>query len=157
MAWVADACIIKVAQQTCAPMGTLAEEGGDAIVASSTVVTSGARTVVDVLAAVISRPSVDADAVIAAVGVVACSSILASVWHQLALVHILSAVLTCEMRRALAVVGVHSIHAHAPVLAVVTRTVIDVVLTVWPVKSWQAAAVVGGVSLLHTGATVLAG
>lgn len=85
----------KVAEsRTCAPVRTLAEEGGHAVVAGSTVVTSRTGTVVDVLAAVVTRPSVDADAVIAAVSVVARSSILAGVWHQLALVHIFCAVLT---------------------------------------------------------------
>lgn len=34
------------------------------------------------------------------------------------------------MWRALAVVGVHTVHAHTAVLAVVARAVIDVVLTV---------------------------
>lgn len=80
--------------RTCAPVRTLAEERGYAVVAGSTVVTSGAGAVVDVLAAVVTRPPVDADAVIAAVGVVARSSILACVGHQLTLVDIFSAVLT---------------------------------------------------------------
>lgn len=34
------------------------------------------------------------------------------------------------MRWALAIVGVHTIHTHTTILAVVARTVIDVVLTV---------------------------
>lgn len=34
------------------------------------------------------------------------------------------------MRWALAIVGVHTIHAHATILAVVAWTVIDVMLTV---------------------------
>lgn len=80
--------------RTCAPMRTLAEERGYAVVAGSAVVTSCTGTVVDVLAAVITRPPVDADAVVAAVSIVACSSILACVRHQLTLVHIFRAVLT---------------------------------------------------------------
>lgn len=37
---------------------------------------------------------------------------------------------TCVMRRALAVVGVHAIHTHSAVLAAVARTVVNIVLTV---------------------------
>lgn len=62
--------------------------------AGSAAVTSRAGTVVDVVAAVVTRPPVDADAVVAAVGVVARSSVLAGVGHQLALVHVFCAVLT---------------------------------------------------------------
>lgn len=57
-------------------------------------VTSGAGTVVDVLAAVVTRPAVDADAVVAAVSVVARPSVLAGVGHQLALIDVFRAVLT---------------------------------------------------------------
>lgn len=39
------------------------------------------------------------------------------------------------MRWALAVVSVHPIHTHATVLAVVTWTVIDVLLAVLPCKA----------------------
>lgn len=156
MAWVADASIIKVAQQTCAPMRTLAEEGGDAVVAGGTMVTSRAGTVVDVLTAVVTCPPVDADAVVAAVSVVASPSVLACIGHQLTLIHIFCAVLACVMRWALAIVGVHTIHAHATILAVVAWTVIDVMLTVLTGEAWQAATVVDGVSLLDAGASILA-
>lgn len=81
-------------RHTCAPMRTLAEEGGYAVVAGSTVVTSCTGTVVNVLAAVITRPPVDTDAVIAAVSVMARPSILACIGHQLTLIHIFCAVLT---------------------------------------------------------------
>lgn len=118
MTRIADAGVIKVAQQTCAPMRTLAEEGGYAVVAGGAVVTSSAGAVVDVLAAVVARPPVDADAVVAAVSVVARPSVLACVGHQLTLVHIFCAVLTCVMRWALAVVGVHTIHTHTTILEI---------------------------------------
>lgn len=81
-------------------MRALAEERGDAVVAGSAVVTSCAGTVVDVLAAVVTRPPIDADAVVAAVSVVARSPILARVWHQLTLVHVFCAVLTCKKEGA---------------------------------------------------------
>lgn len=154
---VADAGVIEVAQQTCATMRTLAEEGGHTIVAGGAMVTGGAGAVVDVFAAVVARPAVDADAVVAAVSVVARPSILASVGHQLTLIHVFCAVLTCVMRRALAVVGVHTVHTHAAILAVVARTVVDVMLTVRTIEAWKAATIVGGVSLLHAGASILAG
>lgn len=142
MARVADAGIIKMAQQTCAPMRTLAEEGRNTVMAGGAVVTSSAGTVVNVLAAVVSSPSVDTDAVVAAVSVVACPPILASIRHQLTLVHIFSAVLTCEMRWALAVVGVHPIHTYTTILAVVAWTVVDVMLTMGPCEAWQTATIV---------------
>lgn len=41
------------------------------------------------------------------------------------------------MRRALAVVGVHSVHTHATILAAVTWTVIDIVLAVRTCEAWQ--------------------
>lgn len=56
----------------------------------------GAGTVINVLAAVLTRPAVDAHAIVVAVGVVAGPAILAGVGHELALVHVLRAVLTCE-------------------------------------------------------------
>lgn len=123
--------------------------------AGGPVVTSCTGAVVNVLTAVITRPPVDADAVVAAMGVVARSSILARIGHQLTLVHIFSAVLTCVMRGALAIVGVHSIHTHTTILAAVAWTVINVVLTVLTCEAWQAATIIGGVSLLDTGASVL--
>lgn len=75
-------------------MRTLAEERRYAVVAGGAVVTSCTGTVVDVLAAVVARPSVDADAVVAAVSVMACPSVLACVGHQLTLIHVFRAVLT---------------------------------------------------------------
>lgn len=156
MTWIADAGVIKVAQQTCAPMRTLAEEGGHAVMAGSAMVTSSAGTVVDVFAAVVTCPPIDADAVVAAVSVMARPSILACVGHQLTLVHIFCAILTCVMRWALAVIGIHTIHTHTTILAAVAWTIIDVMLTVLTGEAWQAATVVGGVSLLDTGASILA-
>lgn len=43
---------------------------------------------------------------------------------------------TCPLRKALAVVGVNSIHAGASILAVVPRTVINVVLAVLASEAW---------------------
>lgn len=64
--------------------------------AGGAMVASCAGTVVDVLAAVVAGPPIDTDAVVAAVCIVARPSVLTRVGHQLTLVHIFSAVLTCE-------------------------------------------------------------
>lgn len=137
-------------------MWALAEERGDSVMAGSTMVTGCTGTVVDVLTAVVTRPAVHTDTVVAPVCVVACASILAGIGHQLTFIHIFCAVLASVMRRTLAVIGVYSIHTDATILTVVSRTVVNVVFTVWSCKAWQAAAVIGGVSLLDTCASILA-
>lgn len=104
--------------------------------AGSTMVTSCTGTVIDVLAAVISCPAVDTDAVIATMSVVAGPSILASIGHQFTFVHIFCAVLTCVMRWALAIIRVHSIHTHTTVLTVMAWAIIDVMFTVRTCEAW---------------------
>lgn len=157
VAGVADACVVEVAQQTCAPMGTLAVEGGHTIVAGGTLETGGAGTVVDVLTAVLASPAVDTHTVVATMGIVAGPTILASVGHELTLIHILCAVLTCPFRWAAAIVGIHTIHTGTPVLAVVSWTIIHIFFTVLASKAWQTGALVGGVSRRAAGAPILAG
>lgn len=154
---IANASIVKVAQQPCTSMWTLAEEGRNAVMTSGPIVARSTGAVIYVLAAVAPRPPVDADAVEAAMSVMARSTILTCVWHQLAFVHIFCAVLAGVMRWALAVVRVHAVHTDATVLAAVARTIVDVVLTVVAHKTWQAAAVVGSFSLLNTCSSILAG
>lgn len=80
--------------RTCASMRTLAEEGSYAVVAGCTMVTSCTGAVINVLAAVVTRPPVDTDAMVAAVSVMARPSVLACIGHQLTLVHIFCTVLT---------------------------------------------------------------
>lgn len=75
-------------------MWTLAEERSYAVMAGCTMITCRACTVVNVLTAVITRPTVHTNAVIAAMSVVTRASILTCVGHQLALVYIFCAVLT---------------------------------------------------------------
>lgn len=75
-------------------MWTLAEERGDSIMAGGTLGTRSAGAVVDVLAAVIARPSVHAHTVEPADGVVTRSSILTSVRREFALIYIIRTVLT---------------------------------------------------------------
>lgn len=81
---------------TCAAVGALAVERGHPVVAGGPVEAGGHGTVINVLAAVLTRPAIDADAVVAAMVVVAGAPVLAGVGHQLALVHVLGAVLTCQ-------------------------------------------------------------
>lgn len=64
--------------------------------AGGTLETGGTGTVINVLTAVLASPAIDTHAVVATVGVVARSTILAGVGHELTLVHIFCAVLTCE-------------------------------------------------------------
>lgn len=58
-------------------------------------------TVVNVLTAVLASPAIDAHTVVATMGVVAGSTILAGVGHELTLIHILCAVLTCKGHRTI--------------------------------------------------------
>lgn len=58
-------------------------------------VAGGIGTVVDVLAAVVPGPAVHAHALVAAVRVVAGTAVLAGVGHQLALIDVVHAELTC--------------------------------------------------------------
>lgn len=157
LAGVTDAGIVQVAQQTCPALWTLAEEGGHAIVAGGPQVAGSAGAVVDILAAVVARPAIDAHAVVASVGVMAGTPILTGIGHELAFIYILHTELACPFRWALAVVCVHTIHTGASVLALVFRTVVNVLVTVLTSKTWQAGAVVGGISSLPAGSPVLAG
>lgn len=79
-------------------MRTFAEERSYAVMTGGSMVAGGTGTVVDVLAAVISRPPVHTHTLVAAIRVVARATILAGVGHQLALVNIFCAELTCERR-----------------------------------------------------------
>lgn len=80
---------------TCAADGALAVERGHSVVTRGAVMASGAGAVVDIVAAVVPGPAVHAHALVAAVGVVARAAILAGVGHQLALVDVIPAKLTC--------------------------------------------------------------
>lgn len=64
--------------------------------AGGALVAGGAGAIVNVLAAVVARPAVDAHTLEAAVGVVARAAVLAGFGHQLALVHVVRAQLTCQ-------------------------------------------------------------
>lgn len=86
---------------TCAPMWTLAVEGSYTVMAGGTLETGSTSTVVDVLTAVLASPAIDTHAVVATMGIVAGPAILTGVGHELTLVHILCAVLTCRGHRTI--------------------------------------------------------
>lgn len=156
LAWVADAGIIKVAQQACASMWALAEERGNTVMAGSPMIACCTGTVINVLTAVITCPTVHTDTVVASMSIMACPSILARIGHQLAFIYVFCAILSCVMRRTLAVIGVYSIHTDSTVLTVVAWAIVNVVFTVWTGEAWQTAAVISCVPLLNTCASVLA-
>lgn len=79
-------------------MGALAVERSHAVVTGRPLVARGAGAVVDVVAAVVPGPAVHTHALVAAVGVEARAAVLAGVGHQLALVDVLGAELTCAAR-----------------------------------------------------------
>lgn len=116
-----------------------------------------AGTVVDVLTAVVPSPTIDTDALVTAVGVVTRATVLAGVGHQLALIDIISAELTCKLWPALTVVGVNSIHTGSSILALVARTVVNVDVAVFPAKTWYTRALIAGVPFLDAGSPVQAG
>ena len=76
-------------------MRTFAEERSYTVMTGGSMVAGGTGAVVDVVTAVIPGPPVHAHTLVAAVSVVARATILAGVGHQLALVNILCAELTC--------------------------------------------------------------
>lgn len=146
-----------MAQKTGAPVWTLAEEGGDAVVAGGSVRAGSAGAVVDVFAAVVASPAVHTHAVETADGVVACPAILTGVWRQFTLVHIFCTVLTGPVFVAVAVVGVDAVDAASAVLTGVLSTIINIMLTRLTCEAWQAGACVCGVAGLHAGSSAPAG
>lgn len=151
---VADARVVQVTQQTGFPHGAFAEEGRHAVVAGGAVEAHGGGTVVDVLAAVVSRPAVDAHAGVPPDGVEAGASVMAGVGLHKALIDILCTVLTCPLRWALAIIGVDSIHTQAPIHTPMPWAVVHVRLTVVSLEPWQAGTVVGVISGRAAGAPV---
>lgn len=68
--------------------------------------TGGTGTVINILTAVFASPAIDTHTIVATMGIVAGSTILAGVGHELTLVHILCAVLTCRSHRTINTVAV---------------------------------------------------
>lgn len=153
---VTDAGVVSVAKQTCLSVGAEADERGNAVDAGGARRARGCGAIVDVFRAVGSAPAVYTHTHVAAKQVAAGPSVLASVWLQATLIHILCTVLTGPLWRALAVVGVDSVHTGSSVGTLMTGAVVDVVLTVSPVETWKAVAGVADVRALVAGASIQA-
>lgn len=110
--------------------------------------TGGAGTVIGVLTAVVPTPAVHTHALVRAVGVVARAAVLACVGHQLALINILCAELTC--RGTMSGMSVCNLKHYC-----VTDLIIQLLLSVQTCKFWFTLAVVG-VDTIYTGASILA-
>lgn len=157
LARIANTGIIQVAQKTCLSLWTDAGEGSHPVDAGGAIGTGGSEAVIDVLAAVVPAPAVDADAGVAPVVVGAGAPVLAGIGLELAFIHILGAKLACPLGRAAAVVGVHPVHANTPVQALVVGAVVHVVSADAPLETGQAVALEGEVTGLVAGAPVHAG
>lgn len=127
---VADAGVIQLAQKSCASMRAFAVERGHTVMTGGSMVACSTCTVINVLTAIVPSPAIHTHTLVAAVSVVTRATILAGIWHQLALIDVLCAELTCEFRFTLAVVGVDPIYTCSSVLALMTRTVVNVVVAV---------------------------
>lgn len=125
-----------MAQQTRLSNWALAEEGCYTVMAGGTIEANGYGAVVNVLTAVISSPTINADTGMPTNGVEASTPIMAGIWLHETLVDILSTVLTCPFWWALAIVGVDSVHTYSSIHTLVTWTVIHIILTVVSLKPW---------------------
>ena len=108
----------------------MTKETADAVVTSGAIEASGTGAIVNILRAIRSRPSVDADARESAVGVGARGAVLANARPQRALVHVLIAVRAGERRRTLARVRIDAVDASRSVLTQMTRAIVDVFLAI---------------------------
>lgn len=145
MTRVANTRVVHLTEYTSFANRTFTYKGCNSVVAGGSMHAGCTSTIIYVLTTVVSTPAIDTDAVIASVDVEAGPSILTGIWLQLTLIHIFCTKLTCPLRCASAVVGVHSIHTDASILTFMFRAVINVCLTVFSTESWQAVAFVGQV------------
>lgn len=125
-----------MAQQTGLSNWAFAEEGCYTIMAGGPIEANSYCAVINVLTAVISSPTINADTGMTTNGVEASTPIMAGVWLHETLIDILCAVLPCPFWWTLAIVGVDTIHTYSSIHTLVTWTVIHVVLTVVSLKPW---------------------
>lgn len=157
LAWIANACIIQVAQKTCLSFWTNARKRSHSINASRSISTGGSEAIINVLTAVVPTPTIDTDAGIASIVVGAGTPILTSVGLELTFINVFSAKLACPLRRAAAIVRVHTIHAYTPILAIVIWAVVNVVPTDASLETWQTVALKGEVTCLMTSSSIHTG
>ena len=108
----------------------MTEETTDAVVTSGAVEASGSGAIVNILRTIRSRPAVDTNARISAMGVGARGAVLANTRPKGAFVHILIAIRSGERWRALARVQIDSVDASRSVLTQMSRTIVDVLLAI---------------------------
>lgn len=126
--------VLKVAEETCLAWWAFALVTANLVVTGASVLAGTVGTLVRVKFAVHSFKSVDTDALIAALGVLAGAVVLARLGGG-TLVDILPAVITRPVDRAVTGVGVHPVHTLASMLAKVASAVVPVHLAVPPLKS----------------------
>lgn len=156
VAGIGGTCIVQMAQQASLARSTATVEATNTIDTSRPVEAGRINAVVNVVATVRPVPTVHADAVVATVGVGTGSPIFADRRLLHALVYIRFAIFAGKARWALAVIGIDPVHAGATVLAHITRTVINVLLAVFALKTWWTFAFVGKFRRLLASAPVLA-
>lgn len=103
----------------------------------SAVETGGPSTIVNVYRTVLSRPAVDADAVVRTQRVGARGSVVANARPHSALVHVHLTRLACPLGWARASVTVHAVHARTAVETSVRYTVVNVLLAVLAAKTYR--------------------
>lgn len=156
LAWVADAGIIQLTEQSCAPRRTFTDKRRHPVMTGGPFVAGSTGTVINILTAVIPSPAINTHTLITAVSVVTRAAILACIWHQQTFINIVCALLACKFRFTLTVVGVNTIHTGSSILASMTRTVVNVVVAVFSSKTWNTGAFIAGVSFLDAGASIKA-
>lgn len=111
-------------------MRALTVEAAHPVDTRGAIETGGSGAIVNVHRTVLSRPAVDADAVVRTQRVGARGPIVANAWTHGALVYVHLARLARPLGRARARITVHAIHARTAVETSVRYTVVDVLFTV---------------------------
>lgn len=112
---VADAGVIQMTQKSSFAHGAGTVEGGHTVMAGGPMEAHGRGTVINILTAALACPAIDTHTAVATQRVEASTPIVASVGLELTLVHVLRTELACPLRRALAVVGVDTVHTRPPI------------------------------------------
>lgn len=149
MAWLAQTQVLHMAQETCAARWAEAGEGAHTVDAGGSGGTGGSCTVIQVLLTACTTPATHTHTVEATSRVLASAPI--SAWRgalgSFTFINIFRAVPACPGLRAEAGVGAQPILASAPILTLVSNTVVWIHLTVQASEAWGAEADMrGGVS-----------
>lgn len=135
MTRIRGAGIVQVAQQTRLARRAATVEAANAIDTGGAIKAGRLHTIVDVLAAIAARPAVHADATVGAVGVRTGGAVLADRRTQRTLVHVHVTVATRKVWRAIAAIVIDAIHTGAAILAKISGTIVNVLITVLALKA----------------------